>query len=117
MRRKIASRLARLEIQSLARPHTRKILNVLMGIVRQEDCSPAARVAAAKAILDRGWGQPMAHPDSQPAAQITQIIREIVHVHKSAGLPIIPDRGQGAERRPLVSWSPTPRSCVPPTNR
>jgi hypothetical protein len=55
-----------------------------MGIVRQEDCSPAARVAAAKAILDRGWGQPMAHPDSQPAAQITQIIREIVDVHKTA---------------------------------
>lgn len=46
------------EIRSLARGHTRKAVAVLAKIMANEDCAPAARVAAASAILDRGWGKP-----------------------------------------------------------
>lgn len=45
-------------IKSLARAHTETALNVLAGIMRQEDAPPAARVSAAQALLDRGWGKP-----------------------------------------------------------
>jgi hypothetical protein len=45
------------EIRSLARSHTRTALNVLVGIMRSKDATPAARVSAANAILDRGWGK------------------------------------------------------------
>ena len=51
------------EIRSLARGHTRTALNVLVGVMRDKGATPAARVSAANAILDRGWGkatQPLA---------------------------------------------------------
>lgn len=46
-----------LEIKTLARSHTEAALRVLAGIMRQKDAPPAARVAAAQALLDRGWGK------------------------------------------------------------
>ena len=45
------------EIRSLARSHTRSALKVLVGIMGNKDATPAARVSAANAILDRGWGK------------------------------------------------------------
>lgn len=45
------------DIRSLARSHTDKALNVLAGIMQQEDAPAAARVSAATALLDRGWGK------------------------------------------------------------
>ena len=45
------------EIRSLARSHTRTAINVLVGVMRHPKATPAARVAAANAILDRGWGK------------------------------------------------------------
>jgi hypothetical protein len=47
------------EIRSLARGHTRTAINVLVGVMRAKDATPAARVSAATAILDRGWGKPV----------------------------------------------------------
>jgi hypothetical protein len=46
------------EIRSLARSYTRSALRVLVGVMGCKDATPAARVAAANAILDRGWGRP-----------------------------------------------------------
>ena len=45
------------EIRSLARSHTRTALNVLVDVMRSKDATAAARVSAANAILDRGWGK------------------------------------------------------------
>jgi hypothetical protein len=55
------------EIRSLARSHTRTALNVLVAVMRNTNATPPARVAAANAILDRGWGKPtqsLANDDS-----------------------------------------------------
>jgi hypothetical protein len=46
------------QIRSLARSHTETAINVLAGIMQQKDAPPSARVAAANALLDRGWGKP-----------------------------------------------------------
>jgi hypothetical protein len=46
-----------MEIRSLARSHTRTALNVLVGVMRSKDATAAARVSAANAVLDRGWGK------------------------------------------------------------
>ena len=46
------------EIRSIARSHTRTAINVLVGVMKAKDATPAARVSAATAILDRGWGKP-----------------------------------------------------------
>ena len=45
------------QIRSLARSHTRSAINVLVGVMRSTSATPAARVSAANAILDRGWGK------------------------------------------------------------
>jgi hypothetical protein len=45
------------EIRSLARSHTRTVIKLLVGVMRCKDATPAARVSAANAILERGWGK------------------------------------------------------------
>jgi hypothetical protein len=47
-----------LEIASLARMHTRKAVRTLAAIMNEPSAPFAARVAAAEALLDRGWGKP-----------------------------------------------------------
>ncbi len=49
---------APVEIRSLARSHTDKAIKTLANIMDDTECPPAARVAAAQALLDRGWGKP-----------------------------------------------------------
>lgn len=72
------------EIRSLARAHTETALATLAGIMRQEDAPPAARVAAANSLLDRGWGkatQPISGDDDAPPVKFTQI--ELIGVRPS----------------------------------
>lgn len=45
------------EIKSLARTHTNAALKTLAGIMNKNDAPESARVAAAKELLDRGWGK------------------------------------------------------------
>lgn len=71
------------EIRSLARSHTESALNCLVGIVNQGDAPPAARVSAAQALLDRGWGKPAqaiigGDDDDNPITVIQRIERVIV---------------------------------------
>ena len=69
------------EIRSLARSHTRTALNVLVGIMRSKDATPAARVSAANAVLDRGWGKaPQAIENGDGQLELVhRIERVIVH--------------------------------------
>lgn len=46
------------ELQELARENTTIAMNALVEIVQDATASPAARVSAATAILDRGYGKP-----------------------------------------------------------
>jgi hypothetical protein len=73
------------EIRSLARSHTRTALNVLVGIMRSKDATPAARVSAANAVLDRGWGKaPQAIESGEGGLELIQRIeRVIVHPENS----------------------------------
>jgi len=46
--------------------------------MRQPEYSPAARVAAAIAILDRGWGRPPQAHAGEDGGDLRITIREIV---------------------------------------
>lgn len=48
---------APLEIRSLARGHTELCIRTLAAIVAQPKAADSARVAAARELLDRGWGK------------------------------------------------------------
>jgi len=56
---------APIEIKSLARAHTDAALKTLVGIMNQPDSAPAARVAAANSLLDRGWGKAVQHIEAE----------------------------------------------------
>ncbi len=73
------------EIRSLARSHTRTALNVLVGVMRSKDATATARVSAANAILDRGWGKPTQSVETSDGALelIDRIERVIVHPEKT----------------------------------
>jgi len=74
------------EIRSIARSHTRTAINVLVGIMRAKDATPAARVSAANSILDRGWGKaalPLQSGDEDAITMIHRIERVIVHPEDS----------------------------------
>jgi hypothetical protein len=83
-----SSRKTVTEIRSLARSHTRTAVNVLVGIMRSKDATPAARVSAANAILDRGWGkaaQPLENGEKGALELLHRIERVIVHPEGPGG--------------------------------
>jgi hypothetical protein len=87
-RRKTTGARTLTEIRSLARSHTRTALRVLVGIMRSDDATPAARVSAANAILDRGWGraaQPIENGEDGVLELIHRIERIIVYPGSSGG--------------------------------
>ncbi|WP_063921291.1 hypothetical protein [Bradyrhizobium sp. DOA1] len=70
------------EIKSLARTHTNVAIKTLVQIMRDKEAPAHARVLAANAILDRGWGkplQPIASEDDKPIQFVHRIERVIVH--------------------------------------
>ena len=75
------------EVRSLARSHTRTAINALLGVLRSKDATHAARVSAATAILDRGWGRPaqaLQNGDDGALELIHRIERVIVNPESSA---------------------------------
>ncbi len=73
------------DIRSLARSHTGKAIRVLAGIMKESRAPAAARISAAIALLDRGWGKPQQAiemdwrqkpPDQMTDEELMAIIRE-----------------------------------------
>ena len=44
-------------IQILAQNYTQKAIETLVNILEDSDASASARLSAAQALLDRGWGK------------------------------------------------------------
>jgi len=81
------------ELRLLARTHTRAMVAVLVGIARSNAAPFGARIAAATALLDRGWGRPttmLAAENGTPVAfHITEIVNDIVDPTPLGDLPVI----------------------------
>src|SRR4051794_5913362 len=48
------------KVEELAREHTTEAIETLGEIMRDKQAPSSSRVAAASALLDRGWGKPRA---------------------------------------------------------
>ena len=46
-------------VKELARLHTETAIAALVRVIEDKKANPSARVSAAVAILDRGWGKPV----------------------------------------------------------
>lgn len=66
------------DIRSLARSHTETAVKVLVGIMRQPKAPAAARVSAAQAILDRGWGKPAQPIDGDGRGNPIEVIQRVI---------------------------------------
>jgi hypothetical protein len=49
------------EVKEFARAHTHEAIETLVSIMSNPKAAPAARVSAANALLDRGYGKPPQH--------------------------------------------------------
>src|SRR6516164_2834233 len=89
-------------IESLARSHTKTAIQVLAGIMREPTVQPMARVAAAKALLDRGWGKPkeMHHSEVDDNKTLLKVVNEIVHVYETR------EQIEFRDQVPLLELSP-----------
>ena len=68
------------QVRSIARSHTVTMINVLVGVARQKDAPPAARVIAANSLLDRGWGRAATTHTDADGGPIQIIIRQLIEV-------------------------------------
>jgi hypothetical protein len=66
------------DIRSYARSHTRLAIRALKGVAADKEQPGAARVAAAVALLDRGWGKPQQDHSLIGEKEITVTIRHLV---------------------------------------
>lgn len=64
-------------ITTLARTHTDAAIKLLADVVEDEKAPTAARVAAAQALLDRGWGKAPVTVDLNVRAKFDDFLREV----------------------------------------
>jgi len=91
------------DLQSLARAHSADAIAVLAEIMNNTDAPAGARLSAAKALLDRGWGKAGAKPpdDGNRATPGSQIKRVIVDPRHGE------ERSAGGGRNGPVELGPT----------
>ena len=89
-------------VRDLARAHTEEAVETLVGVMRDEEAPPAARAAAAIAILDRAWGRPAqmivsAHLGPRSARELSEDeLLGIIEQGKIAALPAPADTADWA---------------------
>jgi hypothetical protein len=66
-------------LQDVAREHTVEAIATLARVMGNDEAPPAAQVAAASALLDRGWGRPKQDVDLgiQPGSILEEILSRI----------------------------------------
>jgi hypothetical protein len=70
------------EVMALARTYTKEAVETLAAIMRNEKSPPAARVAAANGLLDRGYGRPPQALEHSGNGVVLQVL---------TGIPRAPD--------------------------
>jgi len=64
------------EVEEAARSHTAEAISTLAAICNNNDAPDAARIAAATALLDRGWGKPRQPTEPGQARELVTMIVE-----------------------------------------
>jgi len=83
-------------LRSLARAHTELSVQTLAGIARN-GTSEQARVAAAQALLDRGWGKAIQPHTGEEGGHIRIVIRQIIDVMPEAE-PVLIEHDDGCDK-------------------
>jgi len=65
------------DLKSLARSYTKACVQTLSGVATNGE-SESAKVAAAIALLDRGWGKPNQPHDAKVDGELRIVIRKLL---------------------------------------
>ncbi|MCL2658064.1 MAG: hypothetical protein FWD62_11745 [Betaproteobacteria bacterium] len=85
--------IATREIKALASPHGPGAVAVLADIMNDESAPPAARISAANALLDRGFGKPQQAVEvtgdgiATPPVEVSLSGEALIEELKRRGLP------------------------------
>ncbi len=63
-------------VEEAARAHTALAISTLAEIARSKKAPAAARVSAAEALLDRGWGKPKQAVEATLSFDLSEMIRK-----------------------------------------
>jgi hypothetical protein len=63
-------------LTDLARAQTEAAIGVLAAMMTDAGTTATARIAAANALLDRGWGRPRGEVEAEPAIDIAAIVAQ-----------------------------------------
>ncbi len=70
------------EVREIARQYTTEAVETLVSVMRDKGASDAAKVSAANALLDRGFGKPSIHVEpiklEKPEASMEEVARMLV---------------------------------------
>ncbi|TAA50992.1 MULTISPECIES: DUF5681 domain-containing protein [unclassified Shinella] len=67
-------------VRELAQSQTENAIATLVSVMESLKSAPAARVAAATAILDRGWGKPLQAIAGDSDSDPINLLQRIEHV-------------------------------------
>ena len=82
------------DIREIARQHTDHAIETLIRVMNAETASHSAQVAAASALLDRGWGRPQQSFKAEGLYDLSaalQAISERLHRKQAAEQASIPE--------------------------
>jgi hypothetical protein len=115
------------EVRDLAREHTPEAINTLAEIMNNKDSKDAARVSAASALLDRGYGRPAQAlalevktkrqelSNEELARRILFIMASANHDREQQGLPLLDFRAMmaGAKMKIIDSQGVNAEEGIP----
>jgi hypothetical protein len=64
-------------VTTLARQHTEGAISLLAKVMADEKAPPAARVTAAQALLERGWGKAPVQINLDVKARFDDFLRDV----------------------------------------
>ena len=83
------------DIRSMARAHTETMIKVLASVAISKGAQAGARVAAASALLDRGWGKAPQQLVGEDGGDIKIIIRQIIETATVSDDPLVIEHDAG----------------------
>src|SRR3989344_8077235 len=107
------------EIREIARQHTNEAVQVLVKVMNDAKAAPAARVGAATALLDRGWGRPaqtitasIEGKESIDASLLASAGNLLEQIAAGKDVPSENTRGSASQENPSLSADPLERRVI-----
>jgi hypothetical protein len=94
------------DIKEAAKQHTKQALNTLISVMNDTEAPQGARIQAATAILDRGWGKPQQNVEARIE------VADVAKAHADALIRLTNLAREARDDRSTSMIDVTPREVV-----